>query len=555
MKTKKKHLLLAGSLLIQLHAISQNLLPNGNFENSGGYEIHAQETNVPYGFYNFYYPVMPAPSHFLGPYAPGQFTGGQFSFYNISGQAIFSGTSGIRFWNNPYKWIPINMEDDDCVRYGYTQKFTTGPSGPGNYWTFNRDTTGYSTFTDRILDIKFHAADWYKGGDMGGKYFYVIGSPFGTDMPPGGPHGDVYYKLDKHRARSGVSYIGMKPNSLIQTYLSPSPFGNNELQGDATYKFTCAIKPVKDASINAFAFRENGDGLYGNYFLWASQAKLVLILAKNKMVYEHADCYSPCDNPAFKEKECGLSGQQLLEYTVCDLIPSQIDFNDTNWITITRFIKAPSNAKDLEWLGIELHGNCDNYIIMDDVSLEKIDPKAYCEKDITISYETLTEWAGNDRSSSSYIRLGPGVVVPSGANSKMIAEHYIELLSGFSSESGAAFLASISSCDGFINSHLTSGIPDLCDNLNGRINQHQGETQEESENNIQIVPNPAHRVAHVQSLKPVDYIEIMDLNGRVIVKTNNRDIDLRELAPGLYIVRVHLNDGLSETKRLVIITQ
>lgn len=444
------------------------------------------------------------------------------------------------------------MYANDCVRYGYTNAMTPGPNGPANYWTFNRDTSGMVSHTDHILDVKFHAADWYKNGIVDGRFFYVFGDPLGTDIEPSDVNSSSYYKLKNHFAKSGVSYIGMKPNSLIQTNLSP--FTGNELQGDAIYKFSCALKPLKDASIDTYVFPENSNGRYDAFFSWNSSAKLVLILAKNKMVYEHADCYSPCNNPAFKEKECGLSGQQLLEYKMCDLIPSQIDFDNPSWITVTGFIKAPGNAQDFDWLGIELQGNCDNYIIMDDVKLEKVNAETACESDIVISNETLAEWAGNDRSSASYIRLGSAVTVPSGANSSMKAEHYIELLPGFSATPGAVFLATIGPCSGFINSQLTSGIPDLCDNVNGRAGQQDPERKGQLENDVQIVPNPAGRFVHVQSPKPVDYTEIMDLNGRVILKTSSEDIDLPELAPGLYIVRAHFSDGSSEIKRLVIIS-
>jgi hypothetical protein len=532
MKPLSRLAILVLGLLPSSAVTAQNLLPNPSFE-SGLYDIMTQEFVAQAGYYQYWYPWLPTNGTVHGPYAPGQFTGDHFQMWHgVFPQVVYSNTSGVRDWNNPYKWIAIDLDDANCVDYSMADG--AGLSG-GALWTINHDTFP-NRWDDRITNVKFHAADWYKNGPWEGRWFYLLGNQYGD---PYSYPSYRYFRLNDHYAKSGASYAGMRANALIQTEVALEPY---EL-----YKFTCAIKPVMDAGIDPYSIVEYpGGGAYSNYFSWNSTAQLKVILAKNKMVYEHADCYSSKDNPAFKEKQCGpFFDQQLLEFTVASLDPAQLDFNGGQWQTLTAYLRAPANANIYQWLGIELQGNSSHYIILDDVSLVKMPGGFDCEEDLTISNQMLYDWAGNDRSSSTYIHIGPGVTVPTGANSRMVAEGHIEILPGFITANNCFFSATIGDCEAFSNTLAIYGVPDACDNVNARLSQPDTTRYSSS---YKMYPNPAAATLTISGISGASSITLMTADGRVLATeqyaTESVSLDVSGFAPGLYLVQVNDLSGI-----------
>lgn len=539
MKILSRLILFALGLFQSSLVSSQNLLPNPGFE-SGIYDIMAQEFVAQAGYYQYWYPWLPTNGTVHGPYAPGQFTGDYFEMWHgVIPQVVYSGTSGVRYWDNPYKWIPIDLDDENCVDYSMADG--DGPSG-GALWTINHDTFP-NRWDDRITNVKFHAADWYKNGPWEGRWFYLLGNQFGD---PYSYPSYRYLRLSNHYAHSGASYAGMRANALIQTELTASP--GNALEPNELYKFTCAIKPVMDASMDPYCIVEYpGGGQYDNYFPWNSTAQLKVILAKNKMEYEHADCYSSKDNPAFKEKQCGpWFDQQLLEFTVASLDPAQLDFNGGQWLILTAYLRAPANATTYHWMGIELQGNSSHYIILDDVSLVKMPGGMDCEEDLVISNQPLLDWTGNDRSSSTYIRIGPGVNVPTGANSQMVAEEYIEILPGFITANNCFFSATIGDCQTFSGTLEIHGVSDACDDLSARHAQ-QTDTELRS-SSYTLYPNPANETLKISGISGTSSITLMTADGRVLnteqFTTESASMDVSGFAPGLYLVQVKDQSGI-----------
>lgn len=525
-----KILCIGAMFLLPGFAASQNLLPNPSFENAV-YRMMTQEVSVAPNYYQFWYPYLAAPAVFHGPYAAGQFSGGYFEMYHgVNSQVVYSNTSGVKDWENPYTWITVDTDDPNCV--DYSMEYGVGPNGP-DLWTINLDTMP-NQFDDHTTNVKFHAADLYKNGYVNGRYFYMFGDPNGV---PFNDNTFQFIRLQTHFAHSGASYAGMKSHALIQTEV---PGGLNP---EALYKFTCAIKPIKEAYIDPYCFVEyHFGGVYSNYYNWDSPAKLKVILAKNKMTYEHADCYSSADNPAFKEKSCGLWGDQILfEYTVADLDPAQLDFTGGDWVTLTAYIRAPipAYAMDLQWFGIELQGNSSQYIIIDDVSLELMPEPIDCDENITISNSILYDWAGNDRSSFTWIHIGPSVTVPTGADSRMIAAEHIDILPGFVTSSACHFNAYIHSCSPLIEEIEIWGQFEVCDNLYLRQMQ-TGQTQQ----NIKVYPNPTSNIITIEKFTDtIACVDVVNIFGETVVaasnfEENSTSIDLSDQAEGVYFVRI-----------------
>lgn len=79
--------------------------------------------------------------------------------------------------------------------------------------------------------------------------------------------------------------------------------------------------------------------------------------------------------------------------------------------------------------------------------------------------------------------------------------------------------------------------------------------QDLASRSTRIYPNPAGSILRIESDLPVKSIEIFDITGNHLLKTNanrqNSGINISFLEPGQYLVRVNKNDGSNETFRFV----
>jgi hypothetical protein len=83
-------------------------------------------------------------------------------------------------------------------------------------------------------------------------------------------------------------------------------------------------------------------------------------------------------------------------------------------------------------------------------------------------------------------------------------------------------------------------------------------TEEVSRTNaFSIYPNPASNLVNVSSTELlIRNIELTDINGRVVKKITNDDtastqVDLTDLAKGVYLLKITSNDGFTSTKKII----
>lgn len=72
----------------------------------------------------------------------------------------------------------------------------------------------------------------------------------------------------------------------------------------------------------------------------------------------------------------------------------------------------------------------------------------------------------------------------------------------------------------------------------------------------EVFPNPASDFVMIQNNVPIDEVQIFDLLGNKLIKNNYNDLttislDIRTLKPGIYLMNVKDNTGISVTKRLI----
>ncbi|MCQ2198382.1 MAG: glycosyl hydrolase family 8 [Paludibacteraceae bacterium] len=74
----------------------------------------------------------------------------------------------------------------------------------------------------------------------------------------------------------------------------------------------------------------------------------------------------------------------------------------------------------------------------------------------------------------------------------------------------------------------------------------------ESEAAISIAPNPASSKFTVNSVAEIELIKVMDMSGRVLLQTNNADVNVSNLSNGTYVVVVTTTEGDSVNKLMII---
>ena len=90
----------------------------------------------------------------------------------------------------------------------------------------------------------------------------------------------------------------------------------------------------------------------------------------------------------------------------------------------------------------------------------------------------------------------------------------------------------------------------MIDNMTSHITLFHTINENEQENYLNLFPNPTQGILNIQARKSNDYhvieeMQLMDLNGKVIrnygLSPTKFEVDLRDLAPGTYILRIQTN--------------
>ncbi|MFC7346180.1 T9SS type A sorting domain-containing protein [Chryseobacterium zhengzhouense] len=86
------------------------------------------------------------------------------------------------------------------------------------------------------------------------------------------------------------------------------------------------------------------------------------------------------------------------------------------------------------------------------------------------------------------------------------------------------------------------------------IPQNLGVADARTVGDASITPNPASDFITIKTKLTVDSIDILDMNGRKVVKNitlNNDRIDIRQLSVGIYMLKINYKEGLSTTKKII----
>ena len=89
-------------------------------------------------------------------------------------------------------------------------------------------------------------------------------------------------------------------------------------------------------------------------------------------------------------------------------------------------------------------------------------------------------------------------------------------------------------CDSVVTLHLTTSVG---------VNSHELET------NVYIAPNPAKNVCRILGLSTEPkFVEIYDMRGGLVMRTNDTEFDVRTLSTGLYMVKVYTGERIINLK-------
>lgn len=67
---------------------------------------------------------------------------------------------------------------------------------------------------------------------------------------------------------------------------------------------------------------------------------------------------------------------------------------------------------------------------------------------------------------------------------------------------------------------------------------------------ISIWPNPADFVLNVETVHPINQIQVIDMLGRVLIQTTDQQIDITNLNSGMYLIQIQSDKGM-KTKRFI----
>jgi hypothetical protein len=71
----------------------------------------------------------------------------------------------------------------------------------------------------------------------------------------------------------------------------------------------------------------------------------------------------------------------------------------------------------------------------------------------------------------------------------------------------------------------------------------------ELDSNVYIAPNPAKSVCRIIGLSTMPkYVEVYDMRGGLVMRTNDTEFDVRTLSTGLYMVKVYTGERVINLK-------
>ena len=75
-----------------------------------------------------------------------------------------------------------------------------------------------------------------------------------------------------------------------------------------------------------------------------------------------------------------------------------------------------------------------------------------------------------------------------------------------------------------------------------------------SQNNLEVklYPNPVNDVLNIETALEIQNVEIYNIQGQKVLSSNQKQINISDLASGMYMVRIQDIDNNSATKKIVI---
>ena len=76
-------------------------------------------------------------------------------------------------------------------------------------------------------------------------------------------------------------------------------------------------------------------------------------------------------------------------------------------------------------------------------------------------------------------------------------------------------------------------------------------TSEFMSQNIFVFPNPAHDSINIETEFEIESVEIYNVQGQIVLTTNQKEINISNLTSGIYMVRIQSINNSSITKKLI----
>jgi len=67
---------------------------------------------------------------------------------------------------------------------------------------------------------------------------------------------------------------------------------------------------------------------------------------------------------------------------------------------------------------------------------------------------------------------------------------------------------------------------------------------------VQVFPNPTSSVINIQSARPIKYVELYDVSGKVVMRKNElcSSLNISSLSKGIYFLKTMLDNGMTISK-------
>lgn len=90
------------------------------------------------------------------------------------------------------------------------------------------------------------------------------------------------------------------------------------------------------------------------------------------------------------------------------------------------------------------------------------------------------------------------------------------------------------------------------DNCNGKIDETTS-SYDHNHDNIEIYPNPAEDIIYIEANFSISHVEIYSLIGECVLKNvNTKDIDVSDLIPGLYLLKIYNSYKREFVKKIIV---